>query len=75
MGGRALRLPQRLRDLLADAPEESEVLALAGRTYQLLTDNKTPFFPDYTDHGITHVEQVLDAAVRLVPQGGLSSAT
>ncbi len=40
---------------------------LAQAVGTLLADNKTPFFPAFTDHGPEHVEQVLDAAIRLIP--------
>src|SRR5690349_13845495 len=31
-----------------------------------LKDSKLPFFPDYTDHGVDHIEQVLITASALI---------
>jgi molecular chaperone HtpG len=62
-----IRIPDRWRELLATSPHEAASLDVADVVTQILTDNKTPFFPAYTDHGAVHVARVLDAAARLVP--------
>jgi hypothetical protein len=64
-----IRFPEPFRALLANSPQEAGVLELQARVDQVLADNKTPFFPDYTDHGADHVSRVAEAAARLVPQG------
>ena len=43
------------------------MLELAGAVEEILTDNKLPFFPAYTDHSAAHVKAVLDAGERLIP--------
>lgn len=64
-----LTIPDELRTLLREEPElESTVLQLVARSEAILRDNKTPFFPAYTDHGTDHVQRVLDAAVKLIPK-------
>jgi molecular chaperone HtpG len=60
-------LPSELRHSLEGSPFESVTLRLAEASTVILKDNKMPFFPAYTDHGCEHVECVLNAAVRLVP--------
>jgi molecular chaperone HtpG len=70
-----VKIPDRLRDLLPGSAAEAAVLELAAAAGAILDDNKTPFFPAYTDHGSEHIARVLDACVRLVPDavwdGGL----
>jgi molecular chaperone HtpG len=63
----AVRLPAQIRELLRDSPFEPAVLSLADAVGSILNDNKTPFFPAFTDHGTQHVERVLAAAIRLIP--------
>jgi molecular chaperone HtpG len=60
-------IPLPLAELLAGSPHNTPVSQLADKVGDLVGDNKTPFFPAYTDHGVEHLERVLDAAVRLVP--------
>lgn len=63
----AVSIPQKLRALLEHAPCESPTLALADAVGTVLASNTLPFFPAYTDHGSEHVERLLDACVRLIP--------
>jgi hypothetical protein len=67
-----IQIPTRLRDLLVGSPHEGPTLGLAESVGTILTDNQTPFFPAYTDHGKQHVEKVLHAAVRLIPSDVLA---
>ncbi|HEX8745164.1 MAG TPA: ATP-binding protein [Thermoleophilaceae bacterium] len=62
-----MRIPDRYRELLAGSPVEAPTLAFVSAIAETLEDNKTPFFPAYTDHGVHHVEHVLETAVRLTP--------
>jgi molecular chaperone HtpG len=60
-------IPKPLRDLLIQ-PVEAEVLRFNNIVSELLSDNKLPFFPNYTDHGVSHVSRVLSAITgQLVP--------
>ncbi len=63
-----LAIPDPLRSRLAKSSHEQTVLGLVEGTGLILSDNQTPFFPAFTDHGLSHVEGVLDAAVKLVPE-------
>jgi len=59
--------PKPLKDLLEDSKFQPPIRSLADRVGQILSDNKLPFFPDYTDHGVDHINAVLNTAVELVP--------
>jgi hypothetical protein len=62
-----LRIPDAYRTLLADSAVEAPTLAFVSAITLTLEDNKTPLFPAYTDHGVHHIEKVLQTAVRLTP--------
>jgi Histidine kinase-, DNA gyrase B-, and HSP90-like ATPase len=55
-------------ELIGRSPElEAATLTFTNAVATTLRDNKMPFFPAYTDHGIDHVERVLETAMRLTP--------
>ena len=62
-----IAFPSELTNLLEGSGYASPLRALADRVGEILNDNKLPFFPDYTDHGIDHVNRVLRSEVSLVP--------
>lgn len=62
-----LKEAKRLHPLLIEADGAGAALALVTACGQILDDNKTPFFPAYTDHGSPHIEAVLEASERLIP--------
>lgn len=64
-----MKIPERLEKLLLK-PEASDI---RGALYSSLSafepwiaDNKLPFFPEYTDHGINHIEAVFETAESLI---------
>jgi hypothetical protein len=60
-------LPVRLENLLKkDQGLHGAVLASINSLYQWLYDNKTPFFPEYTDHSLRHLEEVLFSADSII---------
>lgn len=63
-----LKLPPLLLALLGDSALDGPVRSFADEIAPILTDNPTPFFPAYTDHGADHVERVLDVCVKLIPE-------
>jgi molecular chaperone HtpG len=63
-----IEIPPRLAALLRGSPLEAPIGLLVDRVSVILADNKLPFFPDYTDHGINHVNDVLRSEVELVPK-------
>jgi Histidine kinase-, DNA gyrase B-, and HSP90-like ATPase len=60
-------LPVQLRKLLEGAPSQAGTLSFLDAVATVMEDNKTPFFPAYTDHGPEHAKHVIRAAVRLIP--------
>jgi molecular chaperone HtpG len=63
-----IEFPKLLRELLEDSDLQAPIRVFADRVGEILADNKLPFFPDYTDHGIDHVNCVLKSEVELVPK-------
>lgn len=61
-------IPTLLQDLLGQSPLLSPILVLVERVAEILNDNKLPFFPDFTDHGIEHINAVLQSEVELIPK-------
>lgn len=62
-----LPIPERLIGTLkADPGVYGDVLSSISSFTPWLVDNKLPFFPDYTDHGIDHISSVLIAASSLI---------
>ncbi len=63
-----IEFPGLLKLLLEESDLQAPVRAIADQIGNILSDNKLPFFPDYTDHGIDHVNRVLQFEVELVPK-------
>jgi hypothetical protein len=63
-----IKFTERLETLLKDSTLQAPIRAYADRVGEILADNKLPFFPDYTDHGTDHINQVLETEVDLVPE-------
>jgi len=63
-----IEFPSLLKRLLEESDFHALVRALADQIGTILSDNKLPFFPDYTDHGIDHVNRVMQFEVELVPK-------
>jgi hypothetical protein len=59
--------PRPLQALLEHSPLLAPLRAFADRAGEIFADNKLPFFPDYTDHGIEHITRVLASQVDLIP--------
>ena len=62
--------PKFLEHLLTNGNDSlfSPVRDFANKIEPILADNTMSFFPDYTDHGITHINQVLEQEVKLIPE-------
>jgi molecular chaperone HtpG len=63
-----IEFPIPLKRLLEDSDLQAPIRALADRVGEILADNKLPFFPDYTDHGVDHINRVLESEVELIPK-------
>lgn len=63
-----IKIPEFLEQKLAsDAALRSAVDQQRHHFSAWLHDSKMPFFPDYTDHGISHLESVLATSCALIP--------
>jgi len=59
--------PEELETLLKDSRLQSTIRGLADRVGEIVGANDLWFFPDYTDHGADHINEVLRCEVSLVP--------
>jgi hypothetical protein len=63
-----MNLPPKLRSLIGDNPDLSSLVHGAiHRLQPILGGAELTFFPEYTEHGTGHVEDVLLTAVELMP--------
>jgi len=64
-----IEFPRLLKQLLEESDLQAPLQAFVNKVALILSDNQLPFFPDYTDHSIEHVNRVLQFEVdELVPQ-------
>jgi len=62
-----LNIPPRIKDLLeSDMLHYGFVMESITKLTPWLNDNKTVFFPEYTDHGFVHINEVLQTAASIV---------
>lgn len=64
----SIAVPPNLESLIQHSELHGCVYSYLNAIDVLVSDNKLPFFPGFTDHGIEHLNKVLDSAVALVPQ-------
>lgn len=62
-----IHIPERLEALVRGSSLEGPIKSLANSVGTVLYENQMPFFPAYTDHGVDHINKVLEWEVRLVP--------
>ena len=67
MSRQHLKIPKKLSDILKQ-PQIAVIESCAYKYGQILNDNKAIFFPDYTEHGIEHVESVLLSAIKIISE-------
>jgi molecular chaperone HtpG len=71
-----MRIPERFEQKLqADKSVRSSVDAAIADFVPWLEDSKLPFFPDYTDHGTRHVEDILVTASSLISDEAWEAVT
>ncbi|MBX7167352.1 MAG: ATP-binding protein [Pirellulales bacterium] len=61
-------IPEQLESLLRGSDFSSPIHEYARQIGDILSDNKLQFFPDYTDHGLNHINRVLQTQVKLIEQ-------
>ncbi|MEL7965121.1 ATP-binding protein [Vreelandella neptunia] len=70
------RFPKRLEEILKDNQQlNGAVLSSVHSFYAWLCDNKTPFFPEYTDHSLVHLNEVLFSADSIISDSSWSQIT
>jgi molecular chaperone HtpG len=71
-----ITIPSQLEQKLKTDPQlYSGVLATCGMLTDVLRMSRLPFFPDYTDHGLSHIEDVLLTAEALIPEAAWAEFT
>lgn len=69
-----IQVPARIQELLLSGGSAHASTTSALRDFSAwLSDNKTPLFFDYTDHGIAHVTNVLRSVENLIPDDAWSA--
>ena len=63
-----INLPAFLEERLRDATHEPAVRKALQEFGKWFDESKLTFFPDYTNHGIQHIEQVLATVANLIPE-------
>jgi len=63
-----IKLPTYFSKLIAGSKYEGPIGIINAAVSNILTNNAMPFFPAYTDHGISHVEHVLEVETKLIPE-------
>jgi hypothetical protein len=63
---RRIQIPSLLQDLLQGHEPNRLVETVVSSFSDWLARNETVFFRDYTDHGISHIESVLETACGLL---------
>lgn len=67
-----IKLPREFQNKLSNSQEwEGIVLNAVSLIGEILNDNKLFFFEEYTDHGVRHVECVLESTLNLIPANTL----
>jgi len=71
-----IAIPKRLEERLSrEAGLHGQVLQSIQKLSTWLGENKLTFFPEYTDHGLQHINRVLLTADWLIPEKALDSMT
>lgn len=62
-----LSLPIKFKNIIKnDASLDGELLMVISKFTEWFSANNTEFFPEYTDHGIKHVQSVLNTAEEII---------
>lgn len=61
-----IQLPEKFIRRLEKNQELNGVVNLVLSSFGEILENKPEFFPEYTDHGIKHIERILESSSRLI---------
>lgn len=72
-----LRIPKLLSERIEQSPRKDEAFATIQSFNRFFGDHRVVpiFFPEYTEHGIPHIQRVLDSAVYLLTDAALEHFT
>ncbi len=61
-----MKIPERCKEILRDDPLYACVMQSLAELEPWLSSERPPFFPEYTNHGVSHVEHVFQTAENLI---------
>ena len=65
-----ITIPKKFEEILSkNGKIYGVILKVTSDFSDWLTDNKTEFFPEYTDHGVDHIDSVLNTALEIITVG------
>jgi len=71
-----MKIPKRFEEILAqNQTTHSIVLDVISSFEPIFKDNKLYFFEEYTDHGINHIEKVLESAEFIISENSFKNIT
>ncbi len=71
-----MKLPKKFEEILSNnQTAHSIVLDVVSAFEPILRDNKLFFFDEYTDHGIEHIEKVLESAEFIISDNSFANIT
>ena len=69
-----MQIPEQLKNIFQKNQRLSGIVNYTISQYDsILSENKLYFFEEYTDHGIKHIESVLNSTVKIIPEEVLKS--
>lgn len=64
-----ITIPKKFEEILSkNGKIHGVILKVTSDFSDWLTDNKTEFFPEYTDHGVDHIDSVLKTASEIITE-------
>lgn len=71
-----ITIPKKFEEILSkNGKIYGVILKVTSDFSDWLTDNKTEFFPEYTDHGVDHIDSVLKTASEIITEGSYQLMT
>lgn len=64
----SLVLPKKFVNILEGTKYHGEILTVLEKFTDWIKDNRLEFFPEYTDHGIDHIQSVLNTSEQIITE-------
>jgi molecular chaperone HtpG len=69
-----INIPHKFKEILSKNPLlDGQITSTVATFSAIYADNKLYFFPEYTDHGIAHINSVLLAAENIIDENTIQS--